>query len=57
MQRVSTRIENFSTFKVSLPELDSVAISHLQFPSELTVWEWLDCGGHAGNVPKVFAIL
>jgi len=37
MQSVSTRIESFSTFKVSLPELDRVAISHQQFPSELTV--------------------
>ena len=57
MQSVSTRIESFSTFKVSLPELDRVAISHQQFPSELTVSEWPDGAGHVGNVPRVFAIL
>lgn len=34
MQSVNTRIENFSTFKVSLPELDSLAISQEQFLSE-----------------------
>jgi hypothetical protein len=37
MQSVSTRMENFSTFKVSLPELDRVAISQEQFTSDLTV--------------------
>jgi hypothetical protein len=32
MQSVSTRIDSFSTFKVSLPELDSVAIATNSFP-------------------------
>jgi hypothetical protein len=37
MQTVSTRIDNFSALRVSLPELDSVAIGHEQFPAGLAI--------------------